>query len=97
MSKTIETKVDGTPLTKKEMARINELIADLYSPTTVNVPTGHKTREILEIRGVISPSVRDAIKISSKPNTWIVPKENISDESDLEAFRSKMKDKYKLK
>lgn len=97
MGRTIDAKVDGTPLSREERKEINQLLGELYSPTTVNRATGGKTRRIMEIRGVVSPRVTDRIKISSNPLTWVVPKQPLDTQEDIDLFIKQMKKKYKLK
>ena len=90
------TKVNGEQLEEVEIETIAKLQEDLYSPTTIDQFTGNKTRAMLDILGVESPSLKKSVKVSSKPNTWIVPREELTDET-RPAWIKRMKKKFRLR
>lgn len=91
-----DRKIDGKKLKKSEIAIIEKLQDELYSPTTIDQFTGVKTQKMLGILGIKSPALKGAIKVSDNPNTWVVPKEKITDENRA-AWMKRMQKKYRLK
>lgn len=89
-------KLNGDTLKEVEIETITKLQEDLYSPTTIDQFTGVKTKKILGILGVDSPSLKGAIKVSSRPNTWVVPREKITNKNRV-AWIKRMKKKFRLR
>jgi len=89
-------KINGKKLKGVELETVTKLQEDLYSPTTIDQFTGNKTREMLDILEIKSPPIAGIIKVSSNPNTWIMPREKITD-GNRAAWIKKMKKKYTIR
>jgi len=82
-------------LTNSESEDLKSLNTELFSPTTIDKFSGSKTRKIMKILDVESPSTDGAICISKNPVTYVVPNE-VVDDSNREEWIRRMQKKFRV-